>query len=136
MTKYVCCSLKADQIKQLENPDIPDEDAEKIFKAFTHPMRLKILRLLTVESEICNCDLTDIFDESQPMISKQLSKLEKDGLLARRNITFKNTKGRWHAYRLAEDKREIISYLLEPFTSKVFVKSSHESADVHQTETN
>ena len=122
MKKYVCCSLKASQVKQLAKPDSPDEEVTEIFKAFTHPLRLKILRLLTIEPEICTCDLTDIFNESQPVVSKQLSKLEKDGLLTKRNLTRENTRGRWHAYRLAEDKRELISYLLEPFTRKEFIK--------------
>ena len=130
MKKYVCCSLEANQVEQLANPDINDEDVIAIFKALTHPLRLKILRLLTVETEICNCDLTDIFNESQPAVSKQLSKLEKCGIIIKRNLTFEKTKGRWNAYRLAEEKKELVSYLLEPFTRKDSIKSSCATGNV------
>ncbi|MFW9997683.1 MAG: ArsR/SmtB family transcription factor [Candidatus Odinarchaeota archaeon] len=118
MSKFVCCSLKERQIKQLANPDIPDEEVTEIFKALSHPLRLRILRLLTVEQEICTCDLTDIFNESQPAVSKQLSKLERDGLLVKRKLTFEGVTGRWHAYRLTEDKKNLICHVLEPFTRK------------------
>ncbi|MFX0062453.1 MAG: ArsR/SmtB family transcription factor [Candidatus Hermodarchaeota archaeon] len=118
MKDVICCSLNKEDVKQLVNSEYSDEMAIDIFKALAHPLRLKIIRLLVFEPEICTCEITELFDESQPFVSKQLTKLTDEGLLTRRTITQKGIAGKWHAYRLVEEKRKLISSLVAPFSKK------------------
>jgi len=118
MKEVICCSLNKEDVKQLVNSEYSDELAIAIFKALAHPLRLRIIRLLVFEPEICTCEITELFDESQPLVSKQLTKLTKEKLLERRTITQEGIAGKWHAYRLVEEKRELISSLVAPFSKK------------------
>lgn len=55
--------------------------------------RLRILRLLE-EQECCVCELTGIFQASQPSISQHLRKLKDAGLVK------ENRKGKWIFYSI------------------------------------
>lgn len=52
-----------------------------ILKALAHPVRLKILELLTGEGEACVCHLEARLDLRQAYISQQLAKLREVGLV-------------------------------------------------------
>ena len=122
--KYSCCSLTSKEIKDLVNPELPDEVGISILKTIGHPLRLKILRLLLNQQELCTCDLTSVFEEQQPIITKQLAKLKAEELIIARKITFNKEgmmesklNGRWTAYRINPNRRNIIVTLLSPFMS-------------------
>ncbi|MHA2332071.1 MAG: ArsR/SmtB family transcription factor [Candidatus Hodarchaeales archaeon] len=109
------------------------EEAKEVFKQLTHPIRLKILQLLVIESEICTSELTELSDQPQPAITKQLTNLKNAGILTSRKVTFKGKdgqwtkkesedgKGKWTAYCLAKDKKDLITYLLLPFIDNKFL---------------
>lgn len=55
-----------------------------LLQATGNDTRLKILWLLTVEQELCPCDLSDVLGISVPAVSQQLQKLRAQGLVTRR----------------------------------------------------
>jgi len=116
--KFVCCGIDPKSLKELNNDMLSDEDAVIILKKIAHPLRLKILRILIYQSEICNCELTQLFDESQPIVSRQLSVLANSGIIVSRTLTIQGTSGRWHAYSIHPDMKSFISYLVLPFTQE------------------
>ncbi len=122
--QYSCCDLTSIEIKNLANPELPDELGIRILKTVGHPLRLKILRLLLNQQELCTCDLTSVFDEQQPIITKQLARLKEEGLIIGRKITFSKEgtmksklNGKWTAYRINPDKHELLTHVLSPFIS-------------------
>lgn len=60
------------------------ENASKIYKALGEPNRLKIIKLLINNEEICACKLLEIVNCGQSTLSHHLSKLEECGLLRSR----------------------------------------------------
>ena len=119
-----CCNLTVEEVENLANPELPDEIGIRILKTIGHPLRLKILRLLLNQQELCTCDLASVFNEQQPIITKQLARLKEDELIIGRKITFNKTgrkeskiNGKWTAYRINPDKSAIIKHLLSPFVS-------------------
>ena len=127
--QFNCCTIQRDDIEALANPKFTDEETIKIFKAMSHPLRLKILRVLLVDEEVCTCEFTDLFEEVQPAVTKQLSKMRKEGLLASRRISIKKNEagqyekyvsgtGKWTYYRLAEANKDLIKHLLTPFVDQ------------------
>ncbi len=122
--KNSCCNLTSKEIENLANPKLPDELGIRMLKTIGHPLRLKILRLLLNQQELCTCDLTSIFEEQQPIITKQLARLKGEDLIIGRKITFNEEgmmesklNGKWTAYRINPDKREFLAHLLTPFIS-------------------
>jgi DNA-binding transcriptional ArsR family regulator len=120
--KNSCCNLSSKEVENLANPKLPDELGIRILKTIGHPLRLKILRLLLNQQELCTCDLTSIFEEQQPIITKQLARLKAEELIIGRKITFSKegrmeskSNGKWTAYRINPDKRELLTLLLSPF---------------------
>ena len=103
-------------LKNLNNKHIDDDEAVDIMKKIAHPLRLKILRILVFQAEICSCELTQLFDESQPEVSRQLGILANSGILIKRVLTMKGVSGRWHAYSLNSSRAPLISHLIQPFT--------------------
>lgn len=57
------------------------EEASLIFKALGDPNRLKIVKLLQNNGEICACKLLEIVNCKQSTLSHHLSVLEKSGLI-------------------------------------------------------
>lgn len=68
--------------------------APAVFRALSHPLRLRTLLLLQREGELCVCELTHALGVSQPMISRHLAQLRRDGLVRDRR------RGLWVYYRL------------------------------------
>ena len=55
----------------------------KLFKALSHPVRLRILDILA-RQEACVCHLSDVLKKRQPYISQQLAVLREAELVADR----------------------------------------------------
>jgi DNA-binding transcriptional ArsR family regulator len=77
----------------------------RLFKAFSDPTRLKILKLLT-HRKMCVCELNLAINTSQPTISHHLNILENAGLIR------SGRQGKWIFYSISND---IVSYLLKGF---------------------
>ena len=108
--RFICCDIPLDIADTLHEQS--DEDLIFIFKALSHPLRLKIVKFLTKIPEICTCEFDNIFHgESQPQISKQLKILLKNNILRKRIIPRKEEGGRWHAYRINEEIMQFIKSL-------------------------
>lgn len=75
-------------------------DADTLFSALAHPLRLRALLLLQQEGELCVCELTHVLAVSQPMISRHLAQLRQTGLVSDRR------QGLWVYYRLHADLPE------------------------------
>lgn len=70
---------------------------ESLTRATAHTTRLRILMLLTDQSEQCVCDLTTALELPQPKISRHLAILRETGVLLDRRA------GQWIHYRLHPD---------------------------------
>lgn len=64
------------------------------FKCLSDNTRLRITALLTVEQELCVCELMAVLQESQPKISRHLALLRNCGLL------LDERRGQWVYYRI------------------------------------
>ncbi|WP_409523183.1 metalloregulator ArsR/SmtB family transcription factor [Nitrincola sp. MINF-07-Sa-05] len=64
------------------------------FKCLSDNTRLRITALLTVEKELCVCELMAVLKESQPKISRHLALLRNCGLLR------DERRGQWVYYRI------------------------------------
>jgi ArsR family transcriptional regulator len=71
-----------------------DMRPELYFRALADVTRLRILRLLTLEGELCVCELTHSLGEIQPKISRHLS------LLKEAQLVLDERRGQWVYYRL------------------------------------
>ena len=67
---------------------------ELYFRAMADATRLRVLRLLTLEGELCVCELTHALDEVQPKISRHLA------LLKEARLVLDERRGQWVYYRL------------------------------------
>ena len=77
----------------------------RLFKAFSDPTRLKILKLLTYR-KMCVCELNMVIDTSQPTISHHLNILENAALIRGER------QGKWMFYSISNDR---VSYALNKF---------------------
>ncbi|MFB4269173.1 ArsR/SmtB family transcription factor [Nonomuraea sp. GTA35] len=80
----------------------------RVFKALGDPVRLRILSIVGAHEggEACVCDITDVFDLTQPTISHHLKVLRDVGLLT------SERRGSWIYYRLVPDSLAQLSALL------------------------
>ncbi len=69
----------------------------RVFKALSHPTRLKILRLLSVR-DMCVCEIMAILNTTQPTTSHHLNLLENMRLIEERR------EGKWVFYSVADSK--------------------------------
>ncbi|MFD2705162.1 ArsR/SmtB family transcription factor [Salibacterium lacus] len=74
-------------------PEVPVETAATVLKLLGDQTRLTMTALL-MERECCVCELTDIFNMSQPSISQHLRKLKDAG------VVFETRRGQWVFYSL------------------------------------
>ena len=84
----------------IDKEGIPEEYIQRvagIFKAFGHPLRLKIIRILKEEKKNVK-QLTELLDSSQANISKHLKVLEENNVLSREN------EGTSSYYQIAENE--------------------------------
>ena len=80
-----------------------------MFRAFSHPKRLRILHLLAA-GELCVCDLVRVLQAPQPTVSRHLAYLRRAGLVKARK------EGLWMHYRLAPATGAFHRKLLECLT--------------------
>ena len=116
MSTNFCQTIDKKDILALENLMIPDDKAVKILKTIAHPIRLKILRILAFNEEICTCDFSNVFEEDQPKISKQLSILVDEGLIFMETKTRQGVSGKWHAYSLVNEYKFLIYSIVSLFS--------------------
>jgi ArsR family transcriptional regulator len=90
-------------------PDTPPMEAEaarslaSLFKALADPTRVAIVNRLAAGEECCVCDLTAVFDLSQPTVSHHLRILRDAGLIEAER------RGTWAYYRLVPEAIERLS---------------------------
>jgi len=77
-----------------------------MFRAFSDPIRLRILHLLR-DGELCVCDLVEILHAPQPTVSRHLSYLRRAGLVKARQ------ERSWNFYELSPPKKAFHKKLLE-----------------------
>ena len=87
-------------------PLAPKSKADMMFRAFSDPIRLRILRLVRGQ-ELCVCDLVDILRLPQPTVSRHLSYLRKAGLVDARE------ERSWNFYRLTPARTSLHEKLLD-----------------------
>jgi len=62
--------------------DHPSAVAANVFKALGHPLRVRLVKMLTEER--CVCELVPELGQTQPTVSKHLAILHREGLVLRR----------------------------------------------------
>lgn len=55
--------------------------AARVLKALAHPVRLRILEVLTADEQVCVCHLENLLQLRQAYLSQQLAILRKAGLV-------------------------------------------------------
>lgn len=83
----------------------------QFFSLLSDETRLRCLLLLSVEGELCVCDLSQTLDCIQPKVSRHLS------LLRSSKVVVDERRGQWVYYRINEnlekEKQEILSAIVE-----------------------
>lgn len=94
-----CCSFLAPS----ELPQSRVDDLARRIKAVADPTRLRMLDLLSQQSEpICVCDITPLFSQNQPTISHHLRLLREAGLIET------DKRGIWSYYRVTDEGRNLL----------------------------
>lgn len=79
----------------------------KLLSITSNEVRLKILFLLNMESELCPCDLADILEMSSPAISQHIRKIKDAGIITARR------EGQTLYYSLNEDETGILNNIFK-----------------------
>lgn len=79
----------------------------RMFRAFSDPIRLRLLHLLLVEKEMCVGDLVAVLRVPQPTASRHLSYLRRSGLVSARKT------GLWTNYSLLPARNSFHRELLK-----------------------
>ncbi len=74
-----------------------DKKLYKVFKALGEPSRLKIVKMLSVQS-MCVCELCEVLNMLQPRVSQHLR------ILKEAEVVYENREGYWVYYSLDRDK--------------------------------
>jgi len=88
-----------------DTPPLPEEARAELssrFKALADPTRVAIVNRLAAADEVCVCDLTAVFELSQPTISHHLRILREAGLVD------STRRGTWAYYRLVPEAIEAL----------------------------
>jgi ArsR family transcriptional regulator len=83
------------------------ESVAGLLKALADPVRLRLMSIIASAAETCVCDLTGLFDVSQPTVSHHLRVLREAGLVD------SERRGTWVYYRV---RPEAITALRGLFT--------------------
>ncbi|MCO7224159.1 helix-turn-helix transcriptional regulator [Pleionea sp. CnH1-48] len=62
-------------------PSMNYQETSQFFKALSEPVRVKLLLLLSLTPTLCVCDLVEICDLPQSVVSRHLAYLRKHNLL-------------------------------------------------------
>jgi ArsR family transcriptional regulator len=57
------------------------DDLDSVFKGFADPTRIRILSVLAA-GELCVCDIVELLDLPQPLVSRHLAYLRRTGLVS------------------------------------------------------
>jgi ArsR family transcriptional regulator len=87
-------------------PSAPKTKVDLMFRAFSDPIRLRILSLIQL-GELCVCDLVEILEVPQPTVSRHLSYLRRAGLVRVRQ------ERSWNYYELAPARSAFHTKLIE-----------------------
>jgi ArsR family transcriptional regulator len=79
----------------------------ELLKAFSDPVRLRLVNLLSNGQEVCVCHLFEALELPQPTVSRHLAYLRKRGVVVGRK------EGLWVHYRLARTTSELQRRLIE-----------------------
>jgi ArsR family transcriptional regulator len=79
----------------------------ELLKAFSDPVRLRLVNLLSNGREVCVCHLFEALELPQPTVSRHLAYLRKRGVVVGRK------EGLWVHYRLAKTTSELQRRLIE-----------------------
>jgi ArsR family transcriptional regulator len=100
------------------------QELELILKGCADETRLRLLNLLSDNTEVCVCDLVEVLELSQPKVSRHLAYLRRAGLVRDR----KN--GLWVYYRLADsassETAPILTALRELFAQSAAMEQDRE----------
>ena len=81
--------LQESGVRTIGSEELYEIRAE-VAKSLSHPLRLKIIDLLSSEDELCVQDLTARLEASQSSISKHLKILRQSGIVGRESEGLKN----------------------------------------------
>jgi ArsR family transcriptional regulator len=81
-------------------------DLETLFSGFADPTRLRILNILAA-GELCVCDVVDLLDLPQPLVSRHLAYLRRSGLV---EVT---RESKYAHYRLAGPAHDVHRNLID-----------------------
>ena len=90
------------QLRQMSQTTV-----NKMFRAFSDPIRLRLLHLLLVEKQMCVGDLVAVLRVPQPTASRHLSYLRRSGLVSTRKT------GLWTYYSLLPARNRFHRELLK-----------------------
>ena len=116
MVNNICETIAKKDVQTLENLMLPDEKAVTILRAIAHPLRLKILRILAFNEQICTCNFSELFEQNQAIVSKQLAILLDEGLIYKKVLTKPGVPGKWHAYSLIDEYKILIYSIVSLFS--------------------
>jgi ArsR family transcriptional regulator len=88
----ICCGPETEPLAVHERDQLAAQ-----FKALADPTRVAIINSLSAADEVCVCNLTDVFELSQPTISHHLKILREAGLVE------SSRRGTWAYYRLVPE---------------------------------
>lgn len=92
---------------------VDEEKLSKVFKALSHPIRIKIVNKL-FEGERCVCELLEYVEYSQPNLSQHLKILKEAGIVEHRKI------GPNIHYRIKDESVKEIFSVAERFVAKTW----------------
>jgi DNA-binding transcriptional ArsR family regulator len=84
-----------------------DHSQADLFKALAHPVRIRILKLISMSSDsLCSCDIESHFPLRQPTISHHMKILKEAGLVS------STQEGSWVKYRLNSHFEKLLHDIL------------------------
>src|SRR4051812_33989694 len=93
-------------MRMKKTTDDPLKVATELLKAFSDPIRLRLLNLLSA-GEVCVCHLHEALTLPQPTVSRHLAYLRK------RSIVVGRKEGLWVHYRLAKPQTALHRTLID-----------------------
>jgi ArsR family transcriptional regulator len=99
-TSIACCSPRiAGHVDAARAAEVAG-----VARLLSDPIRVQVLDVLRGHDEaVCQCELTPLFDVSQPTLSHHLRKLEEAGFVS------VERRGRWAYYSIEPDSLEVLS---------------------------
>lgn len=94
----------------------------EILKSLADLNRLRILKILLVFKEACNCDLEEVLKLNQSNTSRHITKLRKDKLI------ICEKKGKWSYYSLnleLLEKNSFITDILDSLEDSIFLEDKN-----------